>query len=137
MHIAQNLQHRYNMRLEESKRKKRTLESLKDGTESSTTARNAIGTCNSGWAAPSTWSDWYAPQKPLEGEMVKKLIKEIENCGVQFNIWKNTTKYEFTSLTGTDRKKLHKQLPAKLIRCQPDSYASKVKLLWEVNIHKL
>ena len=142
--------YRHNMRLEESKRRKRTLETLKDGTEPGSinppllhialdhivpdefhlmlrvTDKLIENLINGAIAHDS-------PKKPLEGEMVQNLIQEIESCGVQFSIWEKATKYEFTSLTGTDRKKLLKELPAKLIRCQPSAYASKVKLLWEVH----
>ena len=72
------------------------------------------------------------PSQPLQGEMAKNLIKEIKSCGMNFNATKAVSLYEFTSLTGTDRKKLIKKLPTKILRCQPARYASKVKLLWEV-----
>ena len=73
--------------------------------------------------------------KPLEGEMVKALLQQIRSCGVPFNITDKSSrrKYEFTSLTGTDRKKLLLHLPHKLEKCQPRTYASKVKQLWEVH----
>jgi len=45
--------------------------------------------------------------KPLEGEMVKALLQQVRSCGVPFTITdKKPNKYEFMSLTGTDRKKL-------------------------------
>ena len=62
----------------------------------------------------------------LEGEMLKYLIQAINSCGVTKN------KREFTSLTGTARKKLLKFLPPKLLHCQPSHYAEQVKRLWEV-----
>ena len=70
----------------------------------------------------------------LEGEMLKDLIQAINSCGVIFNIYAPTkNKREFTSLTGTDRKKLLKFLPPKLLHCQPSHYAEQVKRLWEVS----
>ena len=60
--------------------------------------------------------------KPLEGDMVKELLKEIRSCGVPFNVKETSRKYEFTSLTGTDRKKLLLYLPDKLGMCQPVEY---------------
>lgn len=69
----------------------------------------------------------------LEGPMLQSLIKAINSCGVIFNVYTPTkNKREFTSLTGTDRKKLLKNLPSKLLYCQPPDYAEQVKRLWEV-----
>ena len=73
--------------------------------------------------------------KPLEGDMVKELMKQIRSCGVPFNIRETSRKYEFTSLTGNDRKKLLQHLPDKLGTCQPAHYASKVKQLWKVAMY--
>ena len=67
--------------------------------------------------------------KPLEGAMVKELLKQIRSCGVPFTM---TNKCEFSSLTGTERKKLLLYLPNKLEKCQPKAFALKVKKLWEV-----
>lgn len=67
--------------------------------------------------------------------MVKALLQEIRSCGVPFNIIEKSRKYEFMSLTGTDRKKLLLYLPTKLEKCQPAAYALKVKQLWEVNYY--
>ena len=72
-----------------------------------------------------------SPRQALQGEMAKNVVKEIESCGMNFTARKNA-RYEFTSLTGTDRKKLLKELQTKILRCQPAEFASKVKLLWEV-----
>ena len=66
--------------------------------------------------------------------MLKKLIEEINSCGVVFSIRvPSKNKREFTSLTGTERKKLLKLLPEKLKNCQPGQYTEKVKKLWEVS----
>ena len=141
---------RGNMKLQESKRAKRTLQSLKDGTEPGS-IRLPLLEIQLDHVVPdelhlllrvtdrlienlikAAVADDF-PQKPLHGEMVNRLIKEVKNCGVQFEIWDKAKSYEFTSLTGTERKKLLKLLPSKLMRCQPSAYALKVKLLWEVN----
>ena len=56
--------------------------------------------------------------KLLEGPMVTSLIYEVRSCEVTFTIRTPTpNKREFTSLTGTARKKLLKFLPSKLLRC--------------------
>ena len=73
--------------------------------------------------------------RPLEGDMIKELLKHIRSCGMPFNIYEKARKYEFTSLTGTDRKTLLMQLPDKLDNCQPVAIASKVKQLWKVHTY--
>ena len=73
--------------------------------------------------------------RPLEGHMIKELLKQIRSCGMPFNIFEKERKYEFTSLTGTDRKTLLLQLPEKLEHCQPVAIASKVKQLWKVHTY--
>ena len=70
----------------------------------------------------------------LEGTMLKNLVQEIRSCGVTFNIFaKSRTNTEFTSLTGSDRKKLLKFLPPKIQNCQPAKYGKEVAILWEVS----
>jgi len=73
---------------------------------------------------------------PLKGPMLQRLIAAVRSCGVTFYI-KSVSRdnIEFTSLTGSDRKRLLKFLPSKLHQCQPASYYKKVKALWEVSIH--
>ena len=45
-----------------------------------------------------------------------RLIKQINDCGVNFHTWTNKTgSQQFTSLTGVDYKKLFKALPDKLL----------------------
>ena len=74
----------------------------------------------------------------LDGPMIKQLIQTINSCGVIFNIYvTNKSKREFTSLTGTDRRKLLRLLPSKLIQCQPSHFAEKVKSLWEVRKYQI
>jgi len=74
------------------------------------------------------------PAKPLTGPMIKSLITEINSCGIYFEVF-DKNQYEFTSLNGNDRKKLLKQLPPNLTKCQPQEFADKVKKLWEVCMH--
>ena len=70
----------------------------------------------------------------LKGAMLKNLIEEVRSCGVTFTIRAETkNKREFTSLTGSERKKLLKFLPPKLQNCQPAQYAKQVQTLWEVS----
>ena len=72
--------------------------------------------------------------KLLEGPMINRLINNIRSSGVNFNIWeKDGGNFEYTSLMGDD-KKLLKNLPPKLIDCQPTRFAFDVKQLWEVII---
>ena len=74
----------------------------------------------------------------LEGTMVKNLVQAIRSCGVTFNIFtKSRTNTEFTSLTGSDRKKLLKFLPPKIQNCQPAEYGKKLEILWEVGLANL
>jgi len=74
---------------------------------------------------------------PLQGPMMQRLIAAIRSCGVSFYI-KSVSRdnIEFTSLTGSDRKKMLKLLPPKIYQCQPSNYYKKVKALWEVSIHR-
>ena len=52
-------------------------------------------------------------QKP---ECVQRLVKQINDCGVNFNIWtdKQSGDEQYTSLTGCDFRKLGSELPNKL-----------------------
>ena len=59
----------------------------------------------------------------LNGPMLTCLIREIKSYGVTFNIsCRSPDNHKFTSLTGVDRKKLLRLLPAKLKDCQPPTY---------------
>ena len=76
-------------------------------------------------------------REALSGPMMKQLIHTIRSCGVTFYV-KSVAKdkIEFTSLTGTNRKKLLKYLPSKMHQCQPALYYKHVKVLWEVSVHR-
>ena len=72
--------------------------------------------------------------KLLEGPMVTAVIESIRSCHISFDVWETDgpRAFECTSLMGTDKKKLLKSLPPKLIYCQPASFSHEVKKLWEV-----
>ena len=70
--------------------------------------------------------------KLLEGPMVTAVIESIRSCHISFDVWETDGAFECTSLMGTDKKKLLKSLPPKLIYCQTPSFAHEVKKLWEV-----
>ena len=81
-----------------------------------------------------TGADAHDVSNILEGAMLKKLLSEIRSCGVVFNVHvqlKNTR--DFTSLTGTERKKLLKLLSSKIQNCQQENYAKKVATLRQVS----
>ena len=55
---------------------------------------------------------------------IKKIQSTIRSCGISFDIWEKTNadgkgsgQYDFTSLLGTDKKKLLCELPQKLDAC--------------------
>ena len=72
------------------------------------------------------------------GVHLEKLKVRIRSCGVSFDIWKKRDadgkgagKYDFTSLLGTDKKKLLKELPSKLSEAvQPDT-SETVATVWQ------
>jgi hypothetical protein len=81
--------------------------------------------------------NWKKKKSEHQSIHVNHLVKVIRSCGVTFNIWEevNADKqgsglYDFTSLLGTDKKKLLKELPEKLDGVIPD-YESEVKLIWQ------
>ena len=69
---------------------------------------------------------------------LKNLQTTIRSCGISFDIWEKTNadgkgsgQYDFTSLLGSDKKKLLRELPGKLNGViQPDTLEV-VKNLWE------
>ncbi|KAK3082818.1 hypothetical protein FSP39_006271 [Pinctada imbricata] len=76
------------------------------------------------------------------GNKVNSLISCIESCGVTFQIWENKVKdgrgdsiknLEWTSLNGTDCKKLLRSLPDKLLssECIHEGSKSQVVKLWQ------
>ena len=72
--------------------------------------------------------------KLLDGPMVNSVINNIRSCGVNFSIWvsEKGPGFDFTSLMGDSKKALLKNLPPKLLDCQPKRFASDVQQLWEV-----
>ena len=66
-------------------------------------------------------------QDILSGPMVKKLLDEINSCGVSFSIQDSDKEaFSFTSLVGGDKMKLLKKLPSKLKNCQPTRFSATV-----------
>jgi len=72
----------------------------------------------------------------LDGEMLNKLVKAMNDCHVQFKLWLDkgdTQKLHWTSLMGPDKLELLKKLPNKLnSNCQPEDMVNDIKELWEV-----
>ena len=71
----------------------------------------------------------------LSGEMVKKLLDEIHDCGISFNIFQQKAPlhgFEFTSLMGKEKGKLLNHLPSRIPQCQPAEFCDTVQQLWEV-----
>lgn len=81
--------------------------------------------------------NWKKKKSEHQSIHVNHLVEVIKSCGVTFNVWEkvNADKqgsglYDFTSLLGTDKKKLLKELPEKLDGLIPD-HESTVKLIWQ------
>ncbi|XP_065892708.1 uncharacterized protein [Dysidea avara] len=71
--------------------------------------------------------------KVLDGERIKNLIAAIRECGVYFNIYEDdeSGKVEWPSLLGPDKLKLLKNLPDKLVGCQPPEMVPLTQNLWK------
>ena len=72
------------------------------------------------------------------------LVKVINECGVCFNVWakrdadeKDSGIHDFTSLMGSDKKLLIRNLPEKLKNCINPHCSDTVIELWKVNMKKL
>ena len=70
---------------------------------------------------------------------LQQLISTVRECGLSFNVWekqdgdrKLTGKYDWTSLTGREKKHLLATLPDKLPTLLPADIASVVCQLWKV-----
>ena len=68
---------------------------------------------------------------------VNHLVEVFKSCGVTFNVWQKVNAdnqgsglYGFTSLLGTDKKKLLKKLPEKLDGLISD-HESTVNVIWQ------
>ncbi|XP_048584929.1 uncharacterized protein LOC116603099 [Nematostella vectensis] len=69
---------------------------------------------------------------------LSQLVQTIRSCGVSFQVWeklnadgRGSGTYDFTSLMGSDRKKLLKKLPEKLIGVLQPSTAARVAEIWK------
>ena len=87
------------------------------------------------WDRRENWDKRKGQQKK---EHLNNLQATVRSCGVSFDIWEKTNAdgkgsgiYDFTSLLGSDKKKLLKELPNKLDGViQPDT-VEVVKTIWE------
>jgi hypothetical protein len=78
--------------------------------------------------------------KTLEKDIGRhKMLKAIKKCGVTFNIWQKsdengyaTDKYDWTSLMGTDKKKMLKSLPEHFVEFLPSVSLYTVTKIWQV-----
>lgn len=68
-----------------------------------------------------------------------KLCSAIKKCGVSFNIWQkpdengnSTDKYDWTSLMGTDKKKVLEKLPDTFPDFLPPDTVDTVTQIWKV-----
>ncbi|EDO29153.1 predicted protein [Nematostella vectensis] len=74
---------------------------------------------------------------------LSQLVQTIRSCGVSFQVWeklnadgRGSGTYDFTSLMGSDRKKLLKELPEKLIGVLQPSTAARVAEIWKAWLQK-
>lgn len=82
--------------------------------------------------------NWDKRKSQHKNEHLNNLQATIRSCGVSFDIWEKTNadgkgsgQYDFTSLLGSDKKKLLNELPTKLNGIiQPDT-VEVVKTIWE------
>ena len=73
-----------------------------------------------------------------KGLHLQKLVREIRSCGVGFVVWeirnpadnKGTGKYDFTSLFGSDKKKVLALLPEKLSTFLHQNTCTEVTKVW-------
>ena len=72
---------------------------------------------------------------------VESLLSAINSCGVCFNIWekkdadgKHSGTYDFTSLMGSDKKLILKNLPEKLQGVTTEDSSATVIKIWKVGI---
>ena len=65
------------------------------------------------------------------------MIECMQACGVSMKLWKTSkVKWEWTSLMGTDKKKLLVKLPSKFNSFLPEDEVETTKKLWEVSVAK-
>jgi len=65
------------------------------------------------------------------------MIECMQACGVSLKLWQSKSKWEWTSLMGTDKKKLLQKLPSKFIFFLREDEVEVTKKLWEVSATKL
>lgn len=78
--------------------------------------------------------------KDLEKDIYQqKLLSAMKKCGVTFSIWKkpdengnSSDKYDWTSLMGTDKKKLLENLPEYFSDFLPQDNLDTVTQIWRV-----
>lgn len=77
---------------------------------------------------------------PVIGQHLKKAINEIKACGISFNVWekknadgKGSGTYDWTSIMGSEKKKLLKQLPDRLPSFLRKETANTVQTIWKVS----
>lgn len=88
-----------------------------------------------GWDRKDNFNKKKADHKDCH---VQKLQSTIRSCGVSFDIWEKTNadgkgsgQYDFTSLLGSDKKKLLADLLRKLTECTKQETSATVIQLWQ------
>jgi hypothetical protein len=78
--------------------------------------------------------------KEPRGLHLKNTVKVINSCGVTFSVWekldgngKKTSKYEWTSLVGDEKKKLLRNLPHKFDKFLKPETCETTKQIWQVS----
>ena len=73
----------------------------------------------------------------LNGPNLQKTVECIRSCGISFRVWeaekKGPNKIDWTSLMGTDKKKLHARLPSHFGEILPVDSREAVTNLWKVS----
>ena len=82
-------------------------------------------------------------KNPLSGTHLKALVAAINQCGVSFNVWEKKNAdgggsgtYDWTSLMGSDKKKLLSHLPGKFKGILHDNTVDTVIKIWKVSAQK-
>ena len=78
-------------------------------------------------------------KKALNGQYLRALVTAIRDCGISFSVWEKVDadgcgsgKYDWTSLMGTDKKKLISNLLNKLRGILHDEIAETAIKVWQV-----
>ena len=76
--------------------------------------------------------DQYAKLLGQATDNLELLIKAIQSCGVSFRTWTSKTgDFEYTSLSGNDKKTLLRNLPERLLFCLHEDTREDVVNLWK------